>query len=575
MTDQNGTASGQLADGKVEEGSKWERQSPDGEMHKQECEANSQGLIDQDFKRRAQDIIDAGVEAPKSRQDLEQLHHSYFLLSQQDSSEVAQLALDGITNHPQYHTPQIDRPDVSTSVGDLQHLEYGTAVNWKTLCQALEGELLPSSFKEALGDIKDQVPVNPLDQVHHLHTRYMSSFMYAPMVYRGKGKGLVHLPMNLEDPNAAGFDPWADKAIKLVDKSLYGREDCSSLAYKPALLPLSAKFALEGSQEARKSSSLTNVSDDPYTISLGQISAIDESDSSSAMNGRLFKLHPQESSHATLTSFDQHGLILGKEKWDEKFGARETWMNSLCLLLGQMIMDDEGPFRPFSTTVEISLSRSKPPVDHDRVNDNDIILWNLGFHTTLKISTTLRRLAGNFRDAFRHLDTPMRFHLRRVLHCLLPPPSSNPIEHGNTLTLSDFYALLQPAPTDTPTSIFESMQPPGLAATLRPFQKRTLAWLLGNEESEKGRTRGTVEDPAGFWEPLGRLPFHELAICRLTGDIEFLKDLDHRLTDQEALAQFNSPMGERRVWRKNTFRLDNVRGSMLCEEMGTSAKSDR
>lgn len=90
--------------------------------------------------------------------------------------------------------------------------------------------------------------------------------------------------------------------------------------------------------------------------------------------------------------------------------------------------------------------------------------------------------------------------LQRRLFCFLSktplthPAYNNVMEESVDVTIPFFLRNMRPAPPLAQDMIYESLQPDGLLATLMPFQRRTVAWMLERE--------GKRITPAGGVAPL-------------------------------------------------------------------------
>jgi E3 ubiquitin-protein ligase SHPRH len=116
---------------------------------------------------------------------------------------------------------------------------------------------------------------------------------------------------------------------------------------------------------------------------------------------------------------------------------------------------------------------------------------------------------------------------RRLLTHAFPLKSQLPNTFSGKIDIPFFYSVLNPAPQLLSIRAEESMQPNGLRATLLPFQRRSVGWLLARE--------GKAPDAAGrilestltaqqpplpvFWEMIDREGGQPWYINRLTGDL--------------------------------------------------------
>ena len=99
--------------------------------------------------------------------------------------------------------------------------------------------------------------------------------------------------------------------------------------------------------------------------------------------------------------------------------------------------------------------------------------------------------------------------LQRRLLCFLSKTPltrrvySNVIQEAVDVTIPFFLKIMGPAPPLAQDVIYESLQPDGLLATLMPFQRRTVAWML-EREGKRITSTGTVA------------PLHDLAASSST-----------------------------------------------------------
>ncbi|KAJ9114994.1 hypothetical protein QFC22_005322 [Naganishia vaughanmartiniae] len=192
-----------------------------------------------------------------------------------------------------------------------------------------------------------------------------------------------------------------------------------------------------------------------------------------------------------------------------------------------------------------------------------------GTWTSLRIGMTLEIYAA----PAKLYQTPphgwMIAHRRAILQHLYPgelPAQAFDSPRGPAIVdLEQFYRQL-PQPPALSTRLLDSLQPPEMSASLLPFQKRSIAWLLQRE-------RVSDFDRIAFyhsetWEKVvigsadDGVP---VAYSRLTGKVLPIEAFpewacDSQEVDSEDIDDFTS--------EKDEFGLHNVRGSMLCEEMG-------
>ena len=162
-----------------------------------------------------------------------------------------------------------------------------------------------------------------------------------------------------------------------------------------------------------------------------------------------------------------------------------------------------------------------------------------------------------------------------ILHSLIPSPTAQYSMSGSERradSLRHFFACLRPAP---PVAYARSLQPANMVSKLLPFQNRTVALLA---QREKGLTRGSgpgTEDPQGFWITFELGPFGKVAFRRLTGELVRLSSRNDALSEKQRGKAKEEPtfgvtsLSERRQLPV-LMDLSEVRGTMLCEEMGKS-----
>ncbi|KAI0702634.1 SNF2 family N-terminal domain-containing protein [Earliella scabrosa] len=93
---------------------------------------------------------------------------------------------------------------------------------------------------------------------------------------------------------------------------------------------------------------------------------------------------------------------------------------------------------------------------------------------------------------------------RLVLH-LFPPQTLRPSSyHGNT-DIPFLFSILQPAPALPSAAALDALQPESLLPTLLPFQRRSVAWMLGRE-GKAVTASGAIVDKAELQEDERPLP---------------------------------------------------------------------
>lgn len=168
-----------------------------------------------------------------------------------------------------------------------------------------------------------------------------------------------------------------------------------------------------------------------------------------------------------------------------------------------------------------------------------------------------------------------------VLHSLLPtglPIEAVPNTDIRNTALKHFFACMQPAPFLPRGLSSSTLQPPAMSSTLLPFQIRTLRLLLERERANGYEVDAGASDPRGFWSQL-ELDDDRMGYRRLTGGLAELPaakngggrkgkgramDLDTEESVKHGLS------AEDRKLLPTLVDLSQVRGTMLCEEMGES-----
>ena len=124
--------------------------------------------------------------------------------------------------------------------------------------------------------------------------------------------------------------------------------------------------------------------------------------------------------------------------------------------------------------------------------------FELRAHFTLSLATP--ETYYPFKNSLSQRSLSELEGLQRRLLCFLSnipltrPVCSNVMEEAVDVTIPFFLKIMRPAPPLAQDVIYESLQPDGLLATLMPFQRRTVAWMLERE--------GKRITPAGTVAPL-------------------------------------------------------------------------
>ena len=93
---------------------------------------------------------------------------------------------------------------------------------------------------------------------------------------------------------------------------------------------------------------------------------------------------------------------------------------------------------------------------------------------------------------------------RRVCEYIWPSSVQIPDSYHGSTNIPYFYSVLRAAPPSPSIAAFNALQPPALAPTLLPFQRRSVAWLLGREGklmTHSGDIVLNAEDSSfSFWD---------------------------------------------------------------------------
>jgi E3 ubiquitin-protein ligase SHPRH len=162
-----------------------------------------------------------------------------------------------------------------------------------------------------------------------------------------------------------------------------------------------------------------------------------------------------------------------------------------------------------------------------------------------------------------------------IYHSLLPTSIHHAItteSESRADSLRHFYSCLRPAP---PVPYSRSLQPSDMPSKLLPFQNRTVAWLLQRERARAIQGMDICRDPGGFWSVHNVEASGTMAYRRLTGELVEL-DRGNVVPDRKGKGRAIDLQEEEEtgLWAKDRESLptlldiSQVKGSMLCEEMG-------
>lgn len=145
-----------------------------------------------------------------------------------------------------------------------------------------------------------------------------------------------------------------------------------------------------------------------------------------------------------------------------------------------------------------------------------------------------------------------------MLYTMFPPEPELQYRHlqePKATGLRSFYDALSPSPPLGP-SLQKAMQPPGLTATLLPFQLRSVAWLCFREGMKLEGYEGRPDSPlsTNVWEPIDLGPQGRFLFCRLTCEVK-----------KDEADDVGQPVASAVDWR-------HVKGTLLSEEMGRLLK---
>jgi hypothetical protein len=395
-------------------------------------------------------------------------------------------------------------------------------------------------LKEEIDELEDESPSMPPDDRRLLHTRHL----------------VTNYPLSMRKLKGGRWmnQDFTELAHEVIDEVLAKLQDLKAHD-KP--------FLLEGSYDVIPGRMVKTSAKYPVTSPLGWIKR-------KSTKQDVFLLHPQLSDEAEMADYMAYGLIMDEKHMRDadRPEFRETWFNSLVLLL-------ETPGCPFDVETSLHVTLHKHTGAGVRVGQK--ASWTVTFDTRLNIYGTVSALVD--RPA---LPPTLSEHMKRVLHVLIPSPNTASDASKLDITLQGFYDILRPASTP-PEEVLQVTQPPAMIAQLKPFQKRAVAWLLSNENARHIHpyfARPQIADPAGLWE---EVPFgvpdeagpQSLAFCRVLGRAQ---KLSAQLTTVREEGKGKGRESESdvdesddRTWLSppnGVFRMGDIRGSLLAEEMG-------
>lgn len=169
-----------------------------------------------------------------------------------------------------------------------------------------------------------------------------------------------------------------------------------------------------------------------------------------------------------------------------------------------------------------------------------------------------------------------------IFHSLIPSPTTQYAMSDSERradSLRHFFASIRPAP---PIPYARSFQPAELVSKLLPFQNRTVALLAQRERGVAGTSTSGPDDPRGFWSTFELGALGKVAFRRLTGEIVKVSAGDTGLSEKQKGKAKEEASSSGETLRLNERQplpalvdLSEVRGTMLCEEMGESRSSIR
>ena len=130
---------------------------------------------------------------------------------------------------------------------------------------------------------------------------------------------------------------------------------------------------------------------------------------------------------------------------------------------------------------KLSAKLSVVPLQPDQVDDKDVFPLQLHLVVTVSLMrpTIFQPIISNSKTQSAEVDEAQR----RLLSYLFPQDSLAPESFHGNIDISLLYSILKPAPRLRP-SLDKPVQPTDLVPTLLPFQLRSVAWMLHQENKE-------------------------------------------------------------------------------------------
>jgi hypothetical protein len=281
---------------------------------------------------------------------------------------------------------------------------------------------------------------------------------------------------------------------------------------------------------------------------------------------RLFQLPPAQVGVAERQSMLAAGFDGSSERTAD-------WFTALCTVLS----NSSAGSNPFVAEVQAAVSWQHLP-RWDLPSDGSSPLQRLAslvaFNRALHLDIELNVFSSIYRLC-SPVDPRLAESFRLVMHTLFPRQQNGvtqPITADQTdvTNLGTFYSNLLPAPM-IPAQVMAKMQPGRLGATLLPFQKRSIAFLLKREGAVEldPSLRADSHDPYGFWEELTIDESDKTVyFCRITGMVRPSSYGDQSHKHRGKLLSNSWEGGPTPEQQGAALHLSRVRGSILADEMG-------